>query len=229
MEHQKPVIQSQQSQSGRHIENYVKKPNSPYTSKPLNSFQFCCLSPTSTHSNSSTGEPIGQMTTASPKNGFYVHKHHEIKTPTCACLYVQVSGCVSVREIKRQRETWGQCPTLGRTTKSSTESKFPQFLPSSMGSHGSLSPHAIKTGHCKEGKKKKKGGSFSSDHRTQMGPGRMAWIQVLPFKHIIGMKQLLSRLETTTWDKQDKWLRYNNSVQQPDLYLRQKFLRKRAT
>jgi len=29
------------------------------------------------------------------------------------------------REKERERErTWGQCPTLGRTMKSSTESKF---------------------------------------------------------------------------------------------------------
>lgn len=49
-----------------------------------------------------------------------------------------------------KRKTWGQWPTLGRTTKSSTELKFLNSLPSSMGSHGSLSPHAIKTGHWKE-------------------------------------------------------------------------------
>ena len=37
--------------------------------------------------------------------------------------------CVCVREREREGEgggggTWGQCPTLGRTMKSSTESKF---------------------------------------------------------------------------------------------------------
>jgi len=67
----------------------------------------------------------------------------------CAGAYACECVC-ALWERKRERETWGQWPTLGRVTKSSTESKFIKPLPSSMGSHGSLSPHTIKTGHCKK-------------------------------------------------------------------------------
>lgn len=43
--------------------------------------------------------------------------------------------------------TCGQCPTFGSTTNSSTTLKSAYALPSSTGSHGSLSPQATKTGH----------------------------------------------------------------------------------
>ena len=74
-----------------------------------------------------------------------------------AQVHMLVSVCARFeRERERERETWGQWPTLGRVTKSSTVSKFIKPLPSSMGSHGSLSPHTIKTAHFKKNKKQKK-------------------------------------------------------------------------
>lgn len=44
--------------------------------------------------------------------------------------------------------SWGQCPTPGSTTNSSTVAISPYARPNFTGSQGSSSPHPISTGHC---------------------------------------------------------------------------------